>query len=287
MGIKHNIAFIKSQFEKEGYKLVSSTYVNNKTYLDYICPNNHKHKIKWNCWQQGNRCPYCYGNVKKKIEELKELFEKEGYVLLSTVYKGAHSDLCYRCPRGHIHLTSLHSWLSNGNRCPTCAGNLKKEFDFVKTEIEKEGYILLTKHYDNCETKLEYICSFGHKNRTSWHSWNSGNRCPTCAYINKSGPKHYNWQGGKSFELYCSAWKDEDYKSAIRKRDGDKCLNPRCNSKNPKDLTIHHINYRKKDCKPTNLITLCRSCNASANFDREWHKSWYKAIIYRRYGYEY
>ena len=48
-------------------------------------------------------------------------------------------------------------------------------------------------------------------------------------------------------------------------------------------LCIHHINYNKKDCKPKNLITLCKSCNSKANYDREWHKSWYKAIIYNKY----
>ena len=29
----------------------------------------------------------------------------------------------------------------------------------------------------------------------------------------------------------------------------------------------YHINYNKKDCRPKNLITLCRSCNARANFN--------------------
>ena len=52
-------------------------------------------------------------------------------------------------------------------------------------------------------------------------------------------------------------------------------------------LNIHHINYIKKNCHPWNLISLCRGCNTKANYNRRWHKHWYQAIMYRRYGYNY
>jgi len=45
--------YIKSQFEKEGYTLLTQEYKNNNQKLDYICPNGHKHSIQWNAWQ----CP--------------------------------------------------------------------------------------------------------------------------------------------------------------------------------------------------------------------------------------
>lgn len=44
--------------------------------------------------------------------------------------------------------------------------------------------------------------------------------------------------------------------------------------------------YVKKNCHPNNLITLCSSCNARANFDRAWHTSWYKAIINNKYNFK-
>ena len=40
----------------------------------------------------------------------------------------------------------------------------------------------------------------------------------------------------------------------------------------------------KKNCHPLNLITVCDPCNGRANKDRDWHTTWYQAIIYRRYG---
>jgi hypothetical protein len=84
-------------------------------------------------------------------------------------------------------------------------------------------------------------------------------------------------------EPYCDAWADKEYKESIKERDGYKCLNPTCLC-NSKRLGIHHINYNKKDCAPLNLITLCTSCNSRANSDRDWHKSWYQAVINKRYN---
>jgi len=95
------------------------------------------------------------------------------------------------------------------------------------------------------------------------------------------GSNNHNWKGGISCEPYCSEWLDEDYKKSIKERGNYSCLNPCC-KKTYKGICIHHINYNKKDCRPKNLITLCYSCNSIANYNREWHKSWYQALIYRR-----
>jgi len=96
------------------------------------------------------------------------------------------------------------------------------------------------------------------------------------------GENNPNWKGGITCDPYCDVWYDKDYKKSIQKRDGYRCLNPVC-SKNDDVISVHHINYNKQDCHPLNLITICRSCNTKANFNRRWHKSWYEAIIYRRY----
>ncbi len=48
-------------------------------------------------------------------------------------------------------------------------------------------------------------------------------------------------------------------------------------------LSVHHIDYVKKNCGPENLITLCASCDSRANKDRKWHTARYEALIYRRH----
>jgi len=97
------------------------------------------------------------------------------------------------------------------------------------------------------------------------------------------GPNNPNWKGGIAADPYCAVWLDQEYKESIKERDDYMCLNPCC-LKIGNTLAIHHVDYNKKNCGPMNLITLCDSCNGRANGDREWHMSWYQAIINRRYG---
>lgn len=224
--------FVKSKFEEEGYSLVSTTYINCSTKLDFICNNGHTHSITWDNFKQGQKCIHCMGNAKHTIEYIRDSFEACDYKLLTEVYINDVSDLTYECPMHHVH-------------------------------------------------------------KTTWCAWRAKKRCPTCANISRSlkmsGKGNHRWRGAvrKKSDLYCEAWQDKEYKRDIRDRDGCKCLNPYCLSKNPGKLNIHHINYDKKDCSPKNLITVCHECNTRANYDRDWHQDWYQAILYRRYGYTY
>lgn len=71
-------------------------------------------------------------------------------------------------------------------------------------------------------------------------------------------------------------------KRRIRKRDGEQCVN--CSEEDVLKLTVHHVNYDKRDCREDNLITLCRSCNPRANFGREIWKTHFQAIMRDRVG---
>ena len=276
---------VTESFKQEGYVLLSKEYTNAKTKLNYICPKGHKHSMAWSNWQQSKRCPSCAGLSKLTLEHVKEDFEKEGCILLSKEYINARTKLYYICPKGHNHDIVWGGW-QRGQRCPVCAGLSKPSLKQVKESFGNERYTLLSKVYTNNRTKLNYICPKGHKHSMAWCNWRQGYRCPTCDDILKSGPGHYNWQGGISCEPYCPIWSDKEYKKDIKLRDGDVCLNPYCSKKDHR-LYIHHIDYNKKNCEYKNLITLCGSCNSRANVDREWHTDWYRIIMMRRYNYKY
>jgi len=90
-----------------------------------------------------------------------------------------------------------------------------------------------------------------------------------------SGKRHYNWMGGKSFEPYGAEF-NERLKEQIRKRDSCRCQE--CfrhqnelytKSGRKYKLTIHHIDYDKKNNNPENLISLCMNCHFQTNFTRE------------------
>ena len=282
---------VKSAFAKEGYQLLTIEYINCDQKLDYICPNGHKHFIRLHSWNNGNRCKICgiesrANKQRLSLDFIKSEFEKEGYQLLTTEYINNKQKLYYICSSGHNYSIKWRDW-QRGCRCHYCYINkIKLTFDFIKFEFEKEGYQLLTTEYKSSCQKLDYICQNGHRHSISRDDWQHGSRCPTCALINRSGSGHYNWRGGISCEPYCSVWSDKEYKSDIKLRDGNQCLNPYC-FHNDWQLHIHHIDYDKKNCAPQNLITVCRSCNTRANTDRKWHTEWYRTILNKRYGYKY
>ena len=162
MSRKFTIEFVKREFEKEGYTLLSTNYKNNKQKLEYICPKGHKGTIVWGSWQQGRRCAECGSSKKKDIEFIRQEFEKGEYQLLTTIYKNSKQKLEYICPKGHRGTISWNGW-NSGQRCAECAGLKKKNIEFIRKEFKKEGYRLLTNKYKNSFQKLEYICPKKHK----------------------------------------------------------------------------------------------------------------------------
>jgi len=88
------------------------------------------------------------------------------------------------------------------------------------------------------------------------------------------------WRGGKSFEKYGTKW-TKKLKEFIRNRDNRTCRE----CKKTEDelaylLSVHHIDYNKKNNSKDNLISLCRSCHSKTNFNRQ---DWKKHYINKSY----
>lgn len=99
------------------------------------------------------------------------------------------------------------------------------------------------------------------------------------------------WLGGKSFEPYCPKFNNE-FKNLIRIRDNFCCLN--CGISEQKHiiitrrkLSIHHIDYNKKNTCVQNCCTLCDSCNTKANKNRISWTKFFQLALSERYGYQY
>ena len=183
--IKHTYEYVKGRIEKEGYKLLSKEYKGVHEKLELECPKGHKFKMTICHFKKGQRCSTCAGNKKLTYEHVKGKIEKEGYKLLSEEYKNAHIKLKLECLEGHNFLMKWND-LQQGHGCPKCYGNKKLEYKYVKEEIEKEGYKLLSKEYKNNYTKLKLECSEGHIYKMSFSCFKQGQRCPTCFYKNGS-----------------------------------------------------------------------------------------------------
>jgi hypothetical protein len=112
--------YIRAEFEKCGYTLLTAFYINCDQRLEYLCTKGHRHRINWSNWKKGVRCPYCKGQGKPDINQIKSFFESEGYVLLSDEYVGDSGKLWYECPEGHVHAMRWANF-RHGKRCPECS----------------------------------------------------------------------------------------------------------------------------------------------------------------------
>ena len=126
----------------------------------------------------------------------------------------------------------------------------------------------------------------GHR-RNPITPWNKGLTQATSELLRKvsqatRGPKHWNWKNGTSFEPYPAEF-NRQLKELIRHRDGYQCQRCGCPEvENMKKLAVHHIDYDKNNCLPSNLISLCKRCSSLVNSDREFWEWYFKSILARR-----
>jgi 5-methylcytosine-specific restriction endonuclease McrA len=95
--------------------------------------------------------------------------------------------------------------------------------------------------------------------------------CWECEVKKRGNPKnHYNYRDGNSLSKYPKEF-NRGLKEIIRKRDNYTCqycgiTEEKYRKKYKNVLSIHHIDYNKKNCNINNLITLCTSCNIKENY---------------------
>lgn len=105
--------------------------------------------------------------------------------------------------------------------------------------------------------------------------------------LNSSGANNPNWRGGISFEVYPREF-DDKLKKKIKDRDNNQCQNDECwHTSDHLSLEVHHIYHEKDNSDPNCLITLCKSCNDRANFNRDYWRAKYASIIAKKTGNDY
>lgn len=96
---------------------------------------------------------------------------------------------------------------------------------------------------------------------------------------NRSGVNNPLWKGGISKLPYTQDW-TEDLRDSIRKRDDYQCkICLLSQEEQGRKLDVHHIDYDKTNCDPSNLVSLCDSCHAKTT---SGNREMWKAYFYRR-----
>ena len=123
-------------------------------------------------------------------EDVKNEFEKRGYVLLSTEYKNCKEKLLCLDKQGYKLLTSLDNILKRNN---SSAGTRRFHASNPYTieninhyaEINKLPSRCISKEYVSGKSTLDFICECGEKFYTNWNTFHSGHKvkCDTCRII--------------------------------------------------------------------------------------------------------
>ena len=125
---------------------------------------------------------------KKTYEEVKELFDFCGYILISDTYNSALEKLDYICPKHSDKIQQIsYNKLKDGRGCPYCSKKKKKTLAEAKQAFMECGYELLEEEYKNCTTKMRYKCP-NHPDKELYLRLSdllNGVRCPYCSKVGR------------------------------------------------------------------------------------------------------
>ncbi len=181
------------------------------------------------------------------MELLKILYSKK----INNKYRTFGLFLCPYC------LQEVTKEIFQGKRDKSCGcqkNKLISEFHKGKPKSENHKKKIKENHAD--------FKGMNHPMYGKKHTKESKRKNSESNKISQEGENNSNWQGGKSFEIYPQEFKR--IRESILEQDNYTCQNPECDIeiKNYKGLTVHHIDFNKKNNNPENLITLCKNCHA-------------------------
>lgn len=249
----------------------------------------HKKRFESNLSQYGSKS---HNTNKKTFNEVAEDFDQRNLILIDISDNKITSQtrMFYKCKTHFKTVESMtYASFKCGVGCKYCAieNNSKlyrKSFKEVKSEFKKRNLLLVSNHYDNYYTVLDYIClehfDKGIQKTTyaSLHKNKFG--CPYCAIENNSGINHHNWNGGITpisnyFREVLSPWvfdslKQYNFKCAL-------------SGINDKTLEVHHL-YSYTDILNNILVECGLNSNCfMGDFSQEQIKLVSKNLLDRHY----
>lgn len=192
MGKKLTYDYVCNYFEMNNCRLLEFEYISNSTKMKYVCSCGNEAYITFKKFKDRNqRCMKCSGNIPYTFDEIKVIFEKENYKLLSNEYINVKQKLKYICPNDHMSFTTISNFI-RGNRCRKCSGLEKHSQEYVEEYFKSQECELLDK-YINSKQHLKYKCLCGNISEISLSNFQRGHRCKKCGIKKKIAENNYNW----------------------------------------------------------------------------------------------
>lgn len=145
---KYNIENVTKIFEEYGCKLLETEFINTKIKLQYVCSCGNIYFKNLKTFKRCQTCAKCSERKKYKIEDVKQLFEKNGCKLLQDIYIYNYTLMKYICVCGNEAKISLKKF-KVGQRCPICRFNkILKLSHCYKDYIFPSGKIIKIQGYE-------------------------------------------------------------------------------------------------------------------------------------------
>lgn len=124
---------------------------------------------------------------------------------------------------------------------------------------------------------IEKICGYCDKTFTIAH-WQENKFCSRKCYKKFTAISENNPNYIENLDRIYPIEFNNNLKEQIRKRDNHTCQ--KCGKENSKEkLSIHHINYNKKNNNIENLISLCRKCHSITGGKRRLWEFYFNAVM--------
>lgn len=172
------------------YDYSKVAYKTTREKVIIICKEHGEFQQTPNSHLNGRGCPDCYGNKHKDTNKCIEDFKKAHggtYDYSKVIYVNASTKVEIICKK-HGQFTQTPNGHLNGNGCPDCYGNKKKDTntcieDFKMVHGDTYGYSKVD--YINCSTKVEIMCKKHGVFLQMPFSHLRGDGCPKCQSTNQ------------------------------------------------------------------------------------------------------
>lgn len=134
---KPNIKFIIEEFWNRGYILYDNKFINAKYKMKYNCMNHPESELEitWSDFKSGRGCRQCANerirkDKQKSIEEVRELFDSKGLVLVSDIYTNNRTELEFYCKEHSDEVQTTTEYCvkkSEVSVCKYCIGEFHSE----------------------------------------------------------------------------------------------------------------------------------------------------------------
>jgi len=176
---------VRKLAKKNGGECLSKVYKSSTTKIPWKCSNGHTWEATPHNVRNGSWCPYCGGNVKLTIEEMRKIAKSRGGECLSTEYVNKNTKLLWKCSEGHTW-EAIPDNVKRGTWCPTCferkrGKSLKLTIEEMQKIAESHGGECLSAEYMDSKTKLLWKCTKGHTWEARPANVKNGSWCPYCA----------------------------------------------------------------------------------------------------------